>query len=86
VDLSVCGEMAGDPMMVALLVGLGFRSFSMTPAAIPILKRALAALDSQEAAVMARRARQAHTADMARAIVEPLAAAMHRAALTDPVS
>jgi phosphotransferase system enzyme I (PtsI) len=27
--ISVCGEMAADPLMVALLVGMGFRAFSM---------------------------------------------------------
>ena len=54
-DLSVCGEMAADPLLVALLVGLGFRTFSMTPAAIPIVKRGLAALDRRQAADAARR-------------------------------
>jgi phosphotransferase system enzyme I (PtsI) len=79
VDLSVCGEMAGDPVMVALLVGLGFRAFSMTPVAIPIVKRVLSSLDSREAVLLARRARQAVSADAARALVEPLVAAVHSA-------
>ena len=39
VPLSVCGEMASDPAVLALLVGMGLTQFSMTPAAIPIARR-----------------------------------------------
>ena len=58
-DVSVCGEMAADPVLVALLVGLGFRAFSVSPGAIPAVKRALAALDSRVAERVAREARRA---------------------------
>ena len=72
--------MAADPLLVGLLVGLGFRSFSMTPAAIPIVKRGLAALDSREAARIARRAlRAAVGRRRATPLLEPMADAMHRA-------
>jgi phosphotransferase system enzyme I (PtsI) len=83
VGLSVCGEMAGDPVMVALLVGLGFRSFSMAPSAIPVVKQVLAALDSRQAAETARRARRAESRDAAQALIEPLADAMHRAVVRE---
>ena len=36
---SVCGEMAADPALLPLLVGLGLREFSMAPAAIPLAKQ-----------------------------------------------
>ncbi len=39
IDASVCGEMASDPALIGLLVGLGFRAFSMTPSAIPVVRR-----------------------------------------------
>lgn len=39
IDVSVCGEMAADPALIGLLVGLGFREFSMTPSAIPAARR-----------------------------------------------
>ncbi|MEZ5290125.1 MAG: phosphoenolpyruvate--protein phosphotransferase [Vicinamibacterales bacterium] len=39
IDASVCGEMASDPALIGLLIGLGFRAFSMTPSAIPGARR-----------------------------------------------
>ncbi|HUL73923.1 MAG TPA: phosphoenolpyruvate--protein phosphotransferase [Vicinamibacterales bacterium] len=80
-DLSVCGEMAADPLLVGLLVGLGFRTFSMTPAAIPIVKRGLAALDGAQAEDVARRALRAASVDDVDALLAPMADAMHRAAV-----
>ena len=74
--LSVCGEMAADPVFVALLVGLGFRSFSMSPAAIPIVKRGLRSLDTQKAAQVARQALGATSGEAARVLLAPLAAAI----------
>jgi len=75
-DLSVCGEMAADPLMVALLVGLGFRAFSMTPAAIPVVKRGLQSVDSRQAVRMAREALVAASAEDVHHLLAPLAAAM----------
>lgn len=75
-DLSVCGEMAADPLMVALLVGLGFRAFSMTPAAIPVVKRSLRAVDTRQAVRMAREALVAASAEDVHHLLAPLAAAM----------
>jgi phosphoenolpyruvate-protein kinase (PTS system EI component) len=45
--LSVCGEMAADPMYAAILVGMGIRRLSMTPTAIPLVKEAVKAIDTQ---------------------------------------
>ena len=79
-DLAVCGEMAADPLLLALLVGLGFRAFSMAPAAIPMAKRSLSVLDSRQAARVARQAMRAATAEDVYAILVPLADRLHRAA------
>jgi len=75
-DLSVCGEMAADPLMVALLVGLGFRAFSMTPAAIPVVKRGLRAVDTRDVVRLAREALVADSAEDVHILLAPLAAAM----------
>jgi phosphotransferase system enzyme I (PtsI) len=78
--LSVCGEMAADPLLVALLMGLGFRRFSMTPSSIPIVKRAVATLDSRAVRTLARRAVRASSADDVHELLAPVADAMHAAA------
>ena len=42
IPVSLCGEMASDPALLTLLVGLGLTDFSMTPGAIPVAKQVLA--------------------------------------------
>ena len=37
----MCGELAGEPLAVPLLLGLGLDEFSMAPAMIPIVKQAI---------------------------------------------
>lgn len=46
VPVSLCGEMASDPALVGLLIGLGLTEFSMTPAAIPVVKQVVQDLDA----------------------------------------
>jgi phosphotransferase system enzyme I (PtsI) len=41
IPISVCGEMAGKPLMAAALLGLGIRDLSMNPASIPEVKKLL---------------------------------------------
>ncbi len=49
IPVSLCGEMASDPALVGLLVGLGLTEFSMTPGAIPIVRNVIEELSAQEA-------------------------------------
>ncbi len=54
--VSVCGEMAGDPSLTPLLIGLGVDELSAAPAALPQLKyliRRLKLSDTQELATFA---------------------------------
>jgi phosphoenolpyruvate-protein phosphotransferase len=53
--VSVCGEMAGNPKLVPLLLGLGIRSLSMNAGSIPRVKQAVRALDIGDCARFARR-------------------------------
>ncbi len=52
--VSVCGEMAADPRLTRLLLGLGLRSFSMTAAAVPRVKQAVRAASIEECGRLAR--------------------------------
>jgi len=46
--VSVCGEMAGDPTMTRLLLGLGLRSFSMHPSQILAVKQQVLRADTRK--------------------------------------
>ncbi len=43
IPVSVCGEMAANPDMIPLLLGLGLRSFSTNASAVPRVKQAVRA-------------------------------------------
>jgi phosphoenolpyruvate-protein phosphotransferase/dihydroxyacetone kinase phosphotransfer subunit len=47
--VGVCGELAGDPVAVPILVGLGVDELSMTPGSIPKVKAILRSIDLAEA-------------------------------------
>ena len=55
IPVSLCGEMASDPALLTLLVGLGLTDFSMTPGAIPVAKQVLRELRSDDLRALARR-------------------------------
>jgi phosphotransferase system enzyme I (PtsI) len=55
IPVSVCGEMAADPALLALLVGLGLTEFSMTPGAIDVAKQLLREVRQSELRALARR-------------------------------
>ncbi|HEY7500456.1 MAG TPA: phosphoenolpyruvate--protein phosphotransferase [Vicinamibacterales bacterium] len=62
IPVAVCGEMAADPVLITLLVGLGLRELSMAPTAIPLAKRVIRALRASDARLAAKRALTARTA------------------------
>ena len=49
-SVSVCGEMAGDPVFTELLLGMGLRSFSMHPAQIASIKQRVLRADTRQLA------------------------------------
>ncbi len=62
IPVSLCGEMASDPALVGLLVGLGLTEFSMTPGAIPIVRQVIAEMSATEARRLASHALRLPTA------------------------
>ena len=62
IPVSLCGEMASDPALVGLLVGLGLTEFSMTPGAIPIVRQVVQELSAQDARRLAGHALRLATA------------------------
>ena len=62
IPVSLCGEMASDPALVGLLIGLGLTEFSMTPGAIPIVRPVIEELSAAEARRLAGHALRLATA------------------------
>ncbi|HEY2431453.1 MAG TPA: phosphoenolpyruvate--protein phosphotransferase [Vicinamibacterales bacterium] len=74
VPVSVCGEMAADPALLPLLIGLGLREFSMTAAAIPMAKQVVRGLRVADTVRLAGRALKAATAaDVEAVLAESMA-------------
>ena len=53
--VSMCGELAGDPKLTRLLLGMGLRQFSMHPAQIPAVKQKVKQSDISEVIPIVRR-------------------------------
>ncbi|MCA9322047.1 MAG: phosphoenolpyruvate--protein phosphotransferase [Planctomycetes bacterium] len=67
--LSICGEMAGDPDFLPLLIGLGIRNLSMAPPQVPKVKRALRTLFVSHCNDLAESALEAADAAEVRALL-----------------
>ncbi|WP_227318167.1 phosphoenolpyruvate--protein phosphotransferase [Cedecea davisae] len=75
IDLCLCGEMAGDPMCVALLVGMGYRHLSMNGRSVARIKYLLRHIQLEEAQQLAQRSLEAQ---MATEVRHQVAAFMER--------
>jgi phosphotransferase system enzyme I (PtsI) len=49
VHVGMCGEMAGDPELAEILIGLGLEEFSMTASQIPLVKQAVRSISEETA-------------------------------------
>jgi phosphoenolpyruvate-protein phosphotransferase (PTS system enzyme I) len=56
----ICGEMAGDPYLVPLLIGLGIDELSVTPLAVPPIKYLIRHLEMKQVRELAEFALQCH--------------------------
>jgi phosphotransferase system enzyme I (PtsI) len=69
--ISVCGEMAGEPAMCRLLLGMGLREFSMHPSQIPAIKQEILNSDLEVLTSRTKKILRLHEpAEIARAVEE----------------
>ena len=75
VPVALCGEMAADPGVTPLLIGLGLRELSVQPRAMPQVRAAIRDVDSAAATRLASRALSCASASEVEELLE--AAACH---------
>ena len=68
--LGICGGVASDPRAVPILIGLGATEFSATPAAVPAVKAAVAAITMDAARALAAQTLACATAAEVRSLLE----------------
>jgi len=66
--IGVCGGLASDPLAASILIGLGVTELSAAPGAVPAVKAAVRRLTMERCGELAKRARDAASAEEARAI------------------
>ncbi len=62
IEVAMCGEMAGEPMYVPILVGLGLDELSMNAMGIPRIKRMIRQVSQEECSRLVRELLDASTA------------------------
>jgi phosphotransferase system enzyme I (PtsI) len=62
IEVSICGEMSGDPIYTVLLLGLGVRQLSVTPHNIPEIKKIIRSISMEESVQVAQEALRLETA------------------------
>jgi phosphotransferase system enzyme I (PtsI) len=58
VPISMCGQMCGNPLYTMMLIGMGLRTLSLTPAAVPEIKRICRSVSVSQCEQVSQRARQ----------------------------
>jgi phosphotransferase system enzyme I (PtsI) len=72
IQLAMCGEMAGDPLYAAILIGMGFEYLSMNVASIAWVKKVIRSVRMQDAIELASLVMKQPTAALARKTAEDL--------------
>jgi len=63
-EISICGEIAGDPIYLSLLLGMGAHSISLTPAMLPEVKYFLRNMSAVDARAVVRDVMEMEDPDM----------------------
>ena len=71
IPVSMCGEMASEPLSALFLVGFGIDQLSMSPSAIPMIKNVVRCLNRESAREILARAFELGTADEIEALALP---------------
>jgi phosphotransferase system enzyme I (PtsI) len=67
--VAMCGDMAGDPLLCWILLGLGLRDLSMAPRQIPVVKSIIRATRISEAEELLHKVMRLHTEEEVEEIV-----------------
>lgn len=84
IPVSICGEMASEPLSAVLLMGLGFTELSVAPPALPLLKLVVRSVPAEAAEQAATRALGVDSSDEVRAVLREVLGAHLDLALIDP--
>lgn len=71
-EATLCGEIAGQPELAPLLVGLGVRSFSMQPSSITTARNAIGKYSCKEMKKIAGNALQSRSMEQVRKLLYPI--------------
>ena len=72
-DVGVCGELAGDPLAVPILLGLGLDELSMNTPVVPVVKQIVRSLSYAESQALAQEVLKMETlADVKKYVIEKL--------------
>ncbi len=85
-EITVCGEMAADPLSALALLGLGLKKFSMNPIFIPRIKKALRSVEHKTVKRVIKKAMTLRTAqEIEECIIENILAKHPKAFLMGQV-
>ncbi|MCP4199498.1 MAG: phosphoenolpyruvate--protein phosphotransferase [Proteobacteria bacterium] len=62
ISVAMCGSLAGDPLLIPLLMGLGLRTLSMAPTSLPTVKAMVRSINLEKAQVLTAKAMELATA------------------------